>query len=266
MSGFIFKLQNVLTSQSHANSSDAQIAKLMLQNLHYANKNVTITQLAKACYTSVSSISRFATNLGYDSFNEMKQDFIGIPAEYDDLQVDNSFFNTKSLRQYKEEIINSFEGFNEIDIKDHALWLAEFIFNQENVYIFSTHIPSNIISILHRAILATGKYVEFVQDKHEQIKIAENATSADSFIFVSLDGTFVMAKEITIPVIMSGAKKVLITQNTDMKFASNFDYLIPLGSKSPIYTGKYKLLLFVDYFINVFFTYANEHSELLNKK
>lgn len=260
MSGFIFKLQNVLTTQSHANSSDAQIAKLMLQNIQYANKNVTITQLAKACYTSVSSISRFATNLGYDSFNEMKQDFIGIPAEYDDLQVDNSFLNNKSFNQFKDEIIDSFATINEIDIKNHAQWLAEFIFKQESVYIFATHIPSDIMAIMHRAILATGKYVEFVQDKHEQVKIAENSSENDSFILVSLDGTLVMAKEITIPIIMSGAKKVLITQNSDMKFASNFDYLIPLGDKSPNFTAKYKLMLFVDYFINTYFAYSNEHS------
>lgn len=266
MPGFIYKLQNVLLTSANISNSDSQIARLILQNPQLAHKNVTLNELAKACYTSVSSISRFATNLGYDSFNDMKADFTGIESEYYELQIDNSFLQNHSVKEYKARIIHSFDSMNEIDLKKHATWLAEFIYEYDTIYLFATHITSNLVTILHRAVLATGKYIEFVQDKHSQMLLAEKASPSDAFIIVSLDGTLAMAQEIIIPIIISKAKRILITQNINLKFSDNFDFIIPLGTKSDNFTAKYKLMLFIDYFISVYFEYANAQKNISEHK
>lgn len=261
MSGFIFKLQNVIKTQPYTMNADAEVAKLMLQNPSLAHKDVTISELAKACYTSVSSISRFATNLGYSNFNEMKADYIGIKDEYDDLQVDNSYLSNHTLNEYKNRIIQAMELIDDRELQAYVTKLCEVIYAYDNVYLFATHIPSNIVSIMHRAILSTGKYIEFVQDKHQQAAVAKTAGKEDLFIMVSLDGMLVMAKEITIPILMSQAKRVLVTQNAKVKFAEKFDLVIPLGEVTKSFTAKYKLLLFVDFFINTYFTYVNKQKD-----
>lgn len=249
MAGFIFKLQTIVSAPPQMTNTDVQIAQLLLKNIDKIDKEMTINQLAKMCYTSVSSISRFASNIGYDNFNQMKNDYLGIKyEEFKDLKIDNSHLNRMSINAYKKEIIQGLENLDHLEplVKK----LAEIIMSHESIYILSTHIPSNIMSILHRGLLAMGKHVNFLVDRHIQIDATKNATKNDLFILVSLDGSYAMDRDVMIPFINSDAKKLLITQNKHMKFSREFDDVIQLGNVDPEFVSKYKLLLFVEVFIH----------------
>lgn len=55
-------------------SSDYRISKFILSNLDQMPA-YNISQLAKACYVSPSSISRFCRKIGFQEFYELKQQF-----------------------------------------------------------------------------------------------------------------------------------------------------------------------------------------------
>lgn len=127
------------------------------------------------------------------------------------------------------------------------------IFNANRVFIFATHIPGDLANILQRALLTSGKYVEFYTRKEHQIEIVKQVQKDDLCIFISLEGTLLMEKAITIPAIISLAKNVLITQNSQIKFSQQFSDIIVLGNHDEESLGKYKLLFFIDSLINCYY-------------
>lgn len=257
MAGFIFKLQTIVSAPPQTTNTDVQIANLLLENVDKIDKEMTISQMAEMCYTSISSISRFANNLGYENFNHMKNDYFGILDEFTDLKVDNSFFRRESFNGVKEKIIQGIASIEHHEIKSDAEFLSKEIMSHDSVTIIATHIPNNIMSILHRALIAQGKYINFVVDRHQQIIATQSAKKGDLFIVVSLEGTLTMERDITLPLLTSDAKKIIVTQNENIKFAAEFDRVISIGEASGDFVGKYKLMFFVDYLIHYFYYKAN---------
>ena len=70
----------------------------------------------------------------------------------------------------------------------------------------------------------------------------------DLALFVSLEGSHISQREMTLSITDTGATSVLITQNPDMKLNSVFDHILSLGDHDIERSGKYKLLMFIEYF------------------
>lgn len=259
MAGFIYKLQGIVTSRS-VNNLDAYIAKSLLINIHNIKPNTTISELAEMCYTSDSSLSRLAVKLGYKNFHGLKQDILNTSDELEELLIDNSFLNTMDYSSYTNSILWALRGMNHEKLVRDIDILCDLILQTTNIYFFATHIPADLSKMMQRIIIATGKYVTFFTDKEMQIALVDTVTCHDLCIFISLEGTLISEKNITIPVVSSQAKTVLITQNKNMKFASYFDTVISLGEHNEDFTGKFKLLYFMDCFMNRFF----HHSKLFS--
>lgn len=260
MAGFIYKLQGIVSSRN-TNNLDAFIARSLLMNINNIKPNITISELATLCYTSDSSLSRLAIKLGYQNFNELKQDILNMNDEFNDLLIDNSFLNTMSGSTYAENIFSAIKSINHINLIKDIDYLCQQILAAKNVYFFATHIPGDMTKMIQRALIASGKYVEFYSDREMQFSLAKTTQSNDLCIFISLEGTLVSEKNITIPIVSSGASTVLITQIADMKFSSYFDYIISLGERNKDFTGKFKLLYFIDCFINRLFYHTKQQSK-----
>lgn len=82
----------------------------------------------------------------------------------------------------------------------------------------------------------------------QQNQIPEKISDKDLALFVSLEGSHVAKREITLPITNSGATTVLLTQNPEMKLNSFFNHIISIGDHNIERSGKYKLLLFIEYF------------------
>ncbi|MFV0394998.1 MAG: MurR/RpiR family transcriptional regulator, partial [Coprobacillaceae bacterium] len=220
--------------------------------------DTTITELAGMCYTSDSSLSRLALKLGYKNFNAFKQDILGMKNEFDDLFIDNNFFNHMSGTTYMNIVCDSIKNIDHEKLVKDIDYLCQLIMLSDNIYFFATHIPGDMTKIIQRATLAAGKYVTFYTDREMQLALAKTTKRDDLCIFISLEGTLVSEKKITLPIVASGSRMVLITQIADMKFSSYFDYVISLGERNKDFTGKFKLLYFIDCFIYQFFHYSNQ--------
>lgn len=253
MAGLIYKLQNIVNTSPDNNNTDISIARCLLKNTSIIKKKTSLQDLSNLCFTSPSSMSRFSHKLGYTNFNDFKNDIIGIQEELNETILDNNAFQKINFDIFLNQISNCFKNINSKKIDTSISKLCDMIFNANRVFIFATHIPGDLANILQRALLTSGKYVEFYPRKEHQIEIVKQVQKDDLCIFISLEGTLLMEKAITIPAIISLAKNVLITQNSQIKFSQQFSDIIVLGNHDEESLGKYKLLFFIDSLINCYY-------------
>lgn len=255
MSGtnLILRLQHVVDHSPQDSDINVTIARFLLSNLR--SKDLGITEISDGCFTSKSTISRFAQNIGYDSFNELKnalqESFIDLQEIKLDVQA------TKKLNLYDEKDFNTHEFElliedlkvyqNEMDVSqiDH---LCELIHQYPKVSLFAyaASIPGGIAKIIQYQLFAIGKYADYYPVPLDQVELAKKLNKNCLAIFISLEGSYLSGRDLTLRVTESEAHTVLITQNPTSKLSSYFKEIITLGSHSREKSGKYKFLFFTE--------------------
>lgn len=253
VAGFIYKLQNIVNSSPYSDDTNVNFSRCILKNITTLKKKNSLQDFADICYTSQSSISRYAQHLGYTNFNDFKLDVLGVEEEKNEMIIDTHAMKSINYNDFSKSISESLLNIQEESLKKDIEQLCQYIHDANRIFIFATHIPGDLACIIQRAILITGKYVEFYPRKEHQMEIVKQAHPDDLCIFFSLEGTLLMEKGITIPAIISLAKTVLVTQNVHVKFSEQFTQIIGLGIHDSEIVGKYKLLFFIDCLSNHYY-------------
>ena len=260
MAGFIYKLQNIINASPENDDTDIILARCLLKNIDSITHKTSRQDFANICYTSQSSISRFAQKIGYSSFNAFKSDCLNVQEELQELAIDNAAFQDIDFNKYTSDISHCLLQMQNDFPLSELDQICDFIHDAKRILIFATHIPGDLGNILQRGLLTTGKFVEFYPRKEHQMKIAKEIQKDDLCIFISLEGTLLMEKTITIPAIMSSSTSILITQNIHTKFSQHFTKVIGLGKHDHETIGKYKLLFFIDCLLHQYYhKYVIQH-------
>jgi len=252
--GLIITLQQIINQATTTTGIDYVIAEYILRNLY--NDNLTISQIAEDCHISTASVTRFAQSIGYNGFSNLKQDFKTIKYERDELKLDfkakqkeNDPSNeTTALQNEFQEVVQDFKTFSQAIDFDRIEKLCDLIHGANDIYIIATLIPENLSHILQTTLLNAGKFAYSFPSIKQQYAIADKITSNDLALFVSLEGSHIMQREMTLSITNTGATSVLLTQNPGMKLSAVFDHIISLGEHDIERSGKYKLLMFIEYF------------------
>lgn len=252
-------LQNKLQESPDETNIDVKITRYLLN--HINDPKLSVGQIATDNYASKATISRFFKELGYNSFRDFQiehENFLAIDRQ--EVLVD---FQSSTVRDVTKEgefirhnfdlILQDLQQFrDELELSDLA-YLADKIKTKERIYLYATGIPGEMASILQYHFLTVGKLVEYYPIISDQIESASQLQETDLAIFISLEGSHVMTKELTLSVTNSMAESVLLTQNPTMKFSANFKKVICLGSHSHPQSGKYKLLFFIETLLHHYF-------------
>lgn len=254
-------LQQLINQSSKASDIDRTIARYLLKNLYC--DNITANKIADECHTSSASVTRFAQNLGYEGFSELKKDFDLMKFEFHEMKIDVKAFHKEEDHQnrnltklFDEEMLEASKDIEDyINNLDTEIIekLCELIHEAKHITIYSTLIPGNLSQVLQNMLLTAGKYVECFPSIKQQYEASQKLKEGDLAIFVSLEGSHVMNKELTFSITESNASSVLITHNPEMKLASMFDHIVPLGKHASERSGKYKLLMFIEYLAHFYF-------------
>lgn len=252
--GLIISLQQIINNNNRQSDIDYKISEYILKNMQ--KENLTISDISNSCHVSNASVSRFAQSIGYDGFNDLKSDFDIIKFERDELKLDFKAKSTQDdehkltheLKKEFEQMTLDLIKYNENIDFEMIQKLCKLITKSEDVYIISTLIPEKLSQILQFTLLNSGKMAYSFPSTLQQYQISEKITVNDLALFVSLEGSHVAKREITLPITSSGAKTALITQNPEMKLNSFFDHIINIGNHNIERSGKYKLLMFIEYF------------------
>lgn len=253
MTDIIHTLQNIVNTTSSSDDIDINIARSLLQNIHAIDGNATISMIAEVCSTSQSSISRFISKLGFLGFADFKEALVHLNTEQIELKISNcsEVYDLESLCETVSSSMDDLVENFDIHVVNN---LVDAVYHAKRIVIFTTRIMGNLSLILQHALLTTGKLVILYPQIHDQIHAAHNLCEGDLAIFISMEGTLLMNKAVTIPVISSNVKTVLITQSKKQKFSEHFDHIISLGNHDVSRVAKYKLLLFIDMFINRYYS------------
>lgn len=249
--GLITKLQYLINQSPNDSNTDTVIARYLLHHLY--KDDFSLSTIADEGHISKASITRFSKNLGYAGFHDLKKDYDLTKIERKEMQID--LIATKNTQQAKKqnEIEKEFESVIN-DLNDYRInlntemidQLCEFIYKADKVHLYATLVPGNLAEILQHMLLSAGKFVEYYPQATSQLEASKNLKENDLAVFISLEGSYVMQKDLTLTITGSGAKSVLITQNPEMKLASIFDEIIPLGLHGIERSGKYKLMMLIE--------------------
>lgn len=259
--GLIISLQQIINQFNKTSDIDHTIAKYLLNNLY--QDNLTINTISEDCHISTASVTRFAQNLGYQGFTELKKDYDLLKSEKHEMEIDflaidktDHLSNSKNesiLTSEFQSVIKDIDAFiNNLDF-ELIKKLSRLIHESDKIGLYATSIPGNISLLLQNTLLTAGKFVECYPTTLQQFKSAKQLNKNDLVLFISLEGSHVMNRDLTLAVTESEATSVLITHNPEMKLGSLFDCIIPLGEHGMTRSGKYKLLIFFEYLTNYYF-------------
>lgn len=251
----LLRLQRFNNHYLDQDDIDTRILKFLMN--HMSLPKITLGQIAEECYTSKASVHRFIKKLGYSSFSEFQISYYNIPTTKREAKIDaqvvskgNNSNDNEFIRHRFDLILNDLNSYREEINLSQIEYVADLIHRHKQVHIYSTMIPGNMAEILQFQLLAAEKHIEYFPLFEDQLKMAEMLDGNSLAIFISLEGSYISNKELTLKVIASDAYRLLITQNPNMKFSNLFDTVIPLGSHHHEVSGKYKLLIFIEFLIH----------------
>lgn len=256
--GLVTKLQYIINQSPNHSDVDIIIARYLLNHLY--QEHFSISDIANQGHISKASITRFAQNLGYEGFNDLKKDYDLTRIEREEMKIDLEAINhsgapsatTKITKQF-EQVVKDLEIYKRSSNIKHIEALSKKIYEANQVYLFATLIPGNLAEILQHMLLTAGKYVEYYPQPTQQLEAAKQLKDGDFAIFFSLEGSYVMQKDLTLTITGSEASSILITQNPSMKLSSLFDDIMILGEHGEERSGKYKLLMFIELLAHFYF-------------
>lgn len=259
--GLIYKLQNVMNRTNEKQDTSVIIANYLLQNLD-KRESFSIKTIANDCNVSPASITRFAKELSYNGFVDLKTGLLETPLERIEMAIDieaKFAASQPSFNAYTHDLIDrvsaSLQSFGDSDELSYANLkeISELIRSKKRVVFFATQAPSNLLLQLQHQLLTFEKFSQFFPLHKDQLEAAKNLTKDDLVIFISINGSYVMQKDITFNILNSEATSILLTQNGHLKLSAGFDRIILLGENEDEITGKYKLMIYFESLIQVYY-------------
>ncbi len=215
-----------------------------------------ISELAKNCYVSPATISRFCRALGYENYAHLKQEcaeFSSDMKKFTNLidvdinmmtqkpQEATSYFCDK-VTDVIEELPNYLK-WNEIDK------VLNLIHETESVAFFGTQFSQSIALHFQTDLLMLEKFTMAYLDDERQLNCAQNLDSDSLAIIISVNGLYLNSANKTMAYLKkSHCKVVLITCNPDCedRMDLNIVHRIIIGDKAKARVGKHALLTTIE--------------------
>lgn len=191
----VFNLVIILLSTLNSETIDSnnyRIAKYMLENLNDL-ENCSITELAKNCYVSMSSISRFCRDIGLEDFNALKNQVAKYQTTKEQSQKKFNFHRKETQDMaidYIDDVIANLEmlkssiSFN--DIKQ----LVKDIYDYKEVAAFGYLQSQNVAMNLQNDLITNEKLIHTSMKYASQIEYIKQAKKDQLIIVFSQSGSY----------------------------------------------------------------------------
>lgn len=238
-----------------ANESDTNynIAWYMAHNFSKVSK-MGISQLAKECYVSPATISRFCRALGYENYAHLKQEchsFASNSKKFNNLiNVPLKMMKDKPkecTKYYSDQICDTISKLSNRlnwNIIDKVL---KAIHDSDSVAFFGTQFSHSAALHFQTDLLMLGKFTMAYMETERQIECAKVLDENSVAVIITVNGYFVRnASKILQYLKKSRCKVIIITSNPDLEIGINVDYKIILGDREQCKIGKHVLLTAIE--------------------
>ncbi|MGL4589579.1 MAG: MurR/RpiR family transcriptional regulator [Mycoplasmatales bacterium] len=229
------------------NRSDRKIAKFILD---YDSDfiDLKISEVSAVCFVSNATVVRFAKNLDFSGFPELKLQLSYQKKDY--LLDDNSNFSSSSLEKHYSDIISSFEKTKRLLTPNHINKAVEYINQAANINLFALGETNVVAQDFQLKLVRIGKVATAFPDIHTQHFCACNSNENTVSIAISYSATtkhvldnLEVAKEY-------GSKTILIT-NKQLKIPDYVDLVLNVEATESINrvfstTSRFSILFLLD--------------------
>lgn len=265
---YLFYRLIIFLDTANENDTNYNIAWYMANNFKKV-AHMGISEMAKACYVSPATISRFCRTLGYENFAHLKLEceiFQKNMVRYDNLARVPMELLTKNpssaTESYVKDIVTQLEelrnylDWNEIDAS------LKLIHDAKQVAFFGTQFSHSAALHFQTDLMMLDKFSIAYMDAEQQLECAKALDSNSVAIIISVNGNYLDTGSKALHYIKkSGAKTVLITQNRNIPLSQEVDHVIELGHRSGMRYGKHTLLTTVEMMSCRYFAlYSHENS------
>jgi len=258
-----------------ANEDDLnyKIAFYMITNF-YKLGDMRISELAKACYVSAATISRFCRELGYDNYAELRHDCVEYTAWENNMgnliQINPDVMRYQPKRAteiYVDQLAQCIKNLANVldwNVIDQVLKL---IHKSDDIHFFGIQASHDAAVHLQGDLMVTGKFTHANTDSHVLEESARKLTEDSVAIILSVKGNYMYKSGAKALKYMerSGCYVVVLTSLDEDQIPIPVDYLIPLGNVHRGQTGKHALLATVELMALRYFTLYYPSYEALQK-
>lgn len=229
-------------------SNNYKIAKYIIEHLHEL-EDCTLSQLAKNCYVSNSSISRFCRDIGFSDFNELRIQVARIPIAYQKADYKYQFkeFDDDFCRSYVTSVCDNLNhAFSSPSIQKEMETLVNDIYNYPKVAAFGYMQSENMALHLQYDLQTSGKTIYTSIKFTDQIEYIKQADADTLIIIFSDSGSYFKHMfSRSVPLKHTKAKIVMITSNKDIQLPYVTSY-IRYNSRHDYASHPYPIMVIAD--------------------
>lgn len=226
---------SVLSSMKE-DETNCQIATYILEHLDEV-RNMSIVELAKCCFVSNSSISRFCKEMGLHDFSELKELLQNSEREYK--IIGTSTNRKENIKTYIHQVQNDLT-YLEDSLDYEALdRIANDLMKYDKVAAFGLLNAEAVAMAMQSDMMLLGKMISTKISYQQQRNYLKNTTHEDLILIFSGKGLF-LNSEFHQQVLKKKDKPriILITGNQEIKTDDSIDEIIyiPIQSSASIRT------------------------------
>lgn len=250
----MFNLIIILLSTLNTEPKDSnnhKIAKYIIENISEL-EDCTLTELAKRCYVSNSSISRFCKDIGFKDFNTLKHQLIRY--SYESVQARQQKFKFKEMSEtslaqsYLLSVIDNLKMLNCKNLDRDIQKLVEDIQKYKKVAVFGYLHSENVALNLQQDLQTSGKIVYTCVKFIDQVDYIHHCDEDTLLIIFSESGTYfnrVFQRMKPFANLRHKPKIYMITSSAT-KTDPFVDYYIRYNSRNDYASHPYPLVLIAD--------------------
>lgn len=281
-------IQQIMEKRNEMTKTERRITDYILNHKHNVAQ-MTISQLADACGTSTSSITRFTRLFGFDSYLDFrmalarnniieKTRFSSTQAEdqreefgdvYEAIQPEDSI-ELKTQKLYQIAVTTLQQSVELIDPEQIDL-AVDLMIQADNVFCYGQGNSSLVAKdAWGRFSFVTSKF-HSIEDAHMQRNIAAILGERDVVLYFSYSGATQELLDVATVLQSTDAKLILITRYSDSPGAKLADCVLICGSnESPTQQGsiaaKFAQLFLIDVLFNEYISRVPEISQEAREK
>ena len=252
MKSLFYRLIIFLDTASEADTN-YNIAWYMAHNFSKVAK-MGISQLAKECYVSPATISRFCRALGYENYAHLKQECSSFAS---DSKKFNNLINVpldmmkdkpqECTKYYSDQVCDAISKLSQRldwNVIDKVL---QAIHDSDSVAFFGTQFSHSAALHFQTDLLMLEKFTMAYMETERQIDCARLMDENSVAIIVTVNGFYARSNSKVLQYLKkSKCKVVLMTNNPGIDIGINVNYTIVLGDSEQRKIGKPTLLTAVE--------------------
>lgn len=252
MKSLFYRLIIFLDTASETDTN-YNIAWYMAHNFQKVS-TMGISQLAKECYVSPATISRFCRALGYENYAHLKQECYAFSS---DSKKFNNLINMpldmmkespkKTTEMYSQQVCQAVNQLSQNLDWNSIDKVLKLIHDSESVAFFGTQFSHSAALHFQTDLLMLEKFTMAYMEAQRQVECAKKLDEHSVAIIVTVNGYYTKsATKILQYLKKSKAKIILMTNNPGVDIGIDVDHTIVLGSSNQRKTGKHTLLTTVE--------------------